>query len=234
MLRRPIEERFWEKVDKTEGCWIWKASRNSSGYGQLSTERGKGPVLAHRLSWLIHFGEIPKNRKVLQTCRNLICVRPDHLRLSPSGGSVKEKLNDYTVVRPSGCIEWVGATAHGYGNINLGGNKWRLAHRVAWELEHGPVQDGLWVLHSCDNPLCVNVEHLFLGTHDDNMEDMVSKGRSRKGVEHHNARLCDQDVCDIRYRHAAGENRQKIAADYGIAPGYVNKIVRREVWAHVE
>ena len=87
-MSKPIEDRFWEKVDKIGDCWVWKASRNSSGHGQLSTNRKKGPVLAHRLSWYLHFGEIPQNRVVVQVCGNRLCVRPDHLRLKPFGGVV--------------------------------------------------------------------------------------------------------------------------------------------------
>ena len=80
------------------------------------------------------------------------------------------------------CWTWLGAKLpKGYGKI--AGRDWRggwlYAHRVSWELHNGPVQDGLWVLHHCDNPSCVNPAHLFLGTNRDNMRDMQRKGRAR-------------------------------------------------------
>ena len=78
----------------------------------------------------------------------------------------------------TGCRIWTGGTLKdgGYGRVRFAGKDAR-AHRVAWILANGPIPTGLVVCHACDNPPCVNVEHLFLGTHDDNMADMVAKGR---------------------------------------------------------
>lgn len=77
------------------------------------------------------------------------------------------------------CIEWSGARdRQGYGRRRYQGRN-ALAHRVAWTEAHGPIAEGLDVCHRCDNPACVNIDHLFLGTHQDNMRDCKTKGRGR-------------------------------------------------------
>ena len=84
------------------------------------------------------------------------------------------------VTMGDGCWEWTG-TRHSWGYGLLGGRRkvHLRAHRVSWEIHFGPIPAGLYILHHCDNPRCVRPDHLFLGTHRDNMADMVKKGRWR-------------------------------------------------------
>lgn len=92
------------------------------------------------------------------------------------------RLTAKLAAQPNGCIAWTGYTNGGYGQLMVGGRTYR-AHRLAWELEHGPIPDGLLVCHTCDNPSCCNVDHLFLGTDLDNNRDKERKrrgGNSRK------------------------------------------------------
>lgn len=172
---KPFPERFWDKVEKSCGCWIWKGKKSDSGYG----------------------------------------------------------------------IVYVSASRR------------RMAHRVALELSSGEaVPDEIDVLHSCDNPPCVNPAHLFLGTHTDNMRDMVAKGRSfsqknpmmaiarmvpfRKrpplGELHHLATLDNTKVLAIRSFRAEGLTQKQIAARIQCGRSTVQRVlsgIGKGSWAHV-
>lgn len=136
------------------------------------------------------------------------------------------------------CWEWIGyLKPDGYGltrNINM---KKHNAHRVAWEIIHGEIPKGegyhgYCVLHKCDNRSCVNPSHLFLGTHKDNMRDMVSKGRlNRKGENNGRAKLTLNDVNKIRrlYKGKRGE-QTALGKQFGVAQNTIRDIVFNIHW----
>lgn len=137
----------------------------------------------------------------------------------------------------TGCWEWTGAKAHGYGRIYLDG-KVLPAHRVLYELAHGPIPLGLCGCHHCDNRACVNPDHLFLGTVADNHADMDAKGRraygdlvANKGTDHGRARLTEADVLEIRA--ALGVSQKSLARKFGIGATQVRRIRDREQWTHI-
>lgn len=92
------------------------------------------------------------------------------------------------VLTGDGCWEWSGATRNGYGVLQVGTHarpRVEYAHRLAWGAAHGEIADGAYVLHHCDNKLCVRAEHLFIGDHKENMRDGRSKGRWPSGEKWH-------------------------------------------------
>lgn len=101
--------------------------------------------------------------------------------MTMSTESLAKRFNEKIRHMPSQCVEFIGCHhPRGYGAISVNG-RLRRAHRVSFEMANGPIPDGLYVLHACDNPPCVNPDHLFLGTQSDNMLDCVSKGRYNNG-----------------------------------------------------
>ena len=138
----------------------------------------------------------------------------------------------------NGCIIWTGSVRpNGYGMIYIGSSKnSSSAHRAAWEIANGSIPEGLCVCHKCDNRLCVNIAHLFLGTHTDNMADMIRKGRKwiNTGERHPLAKLTEADVLTVRRRYAAGgETYKNIGDAYGVCSNTIRSIVRRRRWRHI-
>lgn len=140
------------------------------------------------------------------------------------------------VDKSGACWVWTGAhNKQGYGAIALYHTRPTFraapAHRVSWELHFGPISDGLWVLHRCDNPPCVRPDHLFLGTPQDNIDDMRAKGRARypglpTGERHPRAKLTDSQAAQIRARHAAGEiSHAALAREFGVGRWVVTRII---------
>jgi hypothetical protein len=151
--RRPFTDRFWEKVHKTEGCWLWTAASKKEGYGVI--------------------GAPDKPRRLLR------------------------------------------------------------AHRVSWEMAHGPIPPGMDVCHRCDVPACVRVDHLFLGAAADNLADMFAKGRQpdRRGEQGKRNKLSALDVQAIRAMHRAGDiGYRQLARRFGVDRTTIRAVIVRRSW----
>lgn len=136
---------------------------------------------------------------------------------------------------PNECWIWKGSRPDGrYGRMKDHGVA-VSAHRVSYELHHGPIPSEMQVLHKCDNPPCVNPNHLFIGTPLDNMQDKTKKGRAYtpKGKDNPSSRLDTEQVLDIRRRVREGEKQSHLGAEYGISQQTVSEIVHYKIWRHV-
>ena len=145
--------------------------------------------------------------------------------------------------KPHECWLWTGSVNHnGYGLMPVADGKLRRAHRFSYQLAKGPIPDGpgfhgFCVCHTCDNRLCVNPAHLYLGTQAENLADMRSKMRGkishRQGSAHHKAKLTEADVVEMREGFARGETGVSLARRYGVSVCVAIKIKHRKLWKHV-
>ena len=182
--------------EPTSGCWLWTGASLLSGYGEMYLDGRR--VLGHRASYEAHVGPIPTSVLVLHKCDTRACVNPQHLELGTRKGrprarttgvvrsttkfvpvDLKDRTEQLSIPEPNtGCHLWCGTVTKstGYGEIKVDGRK-TTGHRATWIAHHGDVPAGMVIMHSCDNRLCVNLDHLSVGTRRDNSRDMTRKGR---------------------------------------------------------
>lgn len=133
----------------------------------------------------------------------------------------------------SGCWLWLGAlNRQGYGKLALHGRRgtFELAHRTAWRLYHGPLPADVLVCHACDMPTCVNPDHLWLGTHQDNVRDCMQKGRlaSCQGSDNARAILNERQVREILN---SGSSIKALAATYGVSRSTIYAVLSGQNWS---
>lgn len=145
-----------------------------------------------------------------------------------------KRLHEFPIVGPndvfhhkykkldSGCWEWSGTkNGYGYGIFLLPGEKPVRAHRYMFELVNGPIPEGMVIMHKCDNPPCVNPDHLQLGTKDDNNKDTAKKRRHNYGLAHWRGKLSDEQVSAIK---TDTRSQIDIAKEYGVHPSHISRI----------
>jgi hypothetical protein len=132
------------------------------------------------------------------------------------------------------CWLWTGSIRNqfGYGRIRANNVTWPT-HRLSWVLANGPIPDGLWVLHRCDNPRCVRPDHLFLGTPKDNSQDRDAKGRHRvvRGERQGSSKLTVNQVREIRTLYATGSvSYRSLAQQFDVSVTTIGFIITRKRW----
>lgn len=138
-----------------------------------------------------------------------------------------------TVNTNTGCVEWkLHRNKLGYGTLKYK-QKAYMAHRFHWEYKNGKIPEGLIICHKCDNPCCINIDHLFVGTYKDNSEDMKSKGRGRYyyGEEHPSSKLTEELIISIK---SDTRSQYEIAKHFGISQSMVSQIKTNKSWSSVD
>jgi len=140
---------------------------------------------------------------------------------------------------PDECWQWLASLRKSYGQFGSLRNRWKAqAHRFAWEIVHGPIQQGLFVLHRCDNPPCVNPDHLYLGTQGDNMRECTRKGRRQRGDQHwtrrrpelFKTRLTPEKAAEIRAALVESKTSE-VAKRFGVSWYVVHNVRTGRRWA---
>ena len=153
-------------------------------------------------------------------------------------GTAEERLFRH-VEKTDSCWNWTGRlVGKGYGRVGLGGAgaKEILAHRLSYQMHKGPIPEGMVVMHKCDNPRCVNPDHLDAGTQSQNIKDAFSRGRKlmptkkARGEECGASKLMEADVLNIRESKLSFS---KLAAAYGVNKSTIERIKYRKTWRHI-
>jgi hypothetical protein len=206
----------------------WSISRNCRGPEGSQPGQGQDGISAHEVPRKYEYGGQQPDRSEAGVMRGY-------------RGSAIERFEKLYIPEPnSGCWLWLGATSYHnplttvllYGRFFIGdGSKPRIerAHRASWRLYRGPIPDKQLVCHSCDNTLCVNPDHLWLGSHKSNTQDMIAKGR-RKGNKSGRPKLTADQVISIR-----ADSRQQaiIAREYGVWRDVIWRIKTRRTWREI-
>ena len=229
-------ERFLDKAEITPTCWLWKGVLSSGSYGTFKPTGSKSEG-AHRISYKIFVGDIQKGLMVEHSCNNKHCVNPNHLKLVSHKDKKQRqiKLSEkdrffQKVEKTNGCWLWRGKKlSKGYGRFNLSRTgKDVLAHRYSYKFFKKEDPKNLQVMHTCDNPSCVNPEHLKLGTNNDNVQDMVNKNRNRKGWNHHLRKFNEKQSREIINLINEGWTQKQIADKMMCSQSCIAKIKKQK------
>lgn len=156
---------------------------------------------------------------------------------------IKLSYEKHVIRNENGCWDWKGPkTPFGYGVMSCS-KEYGIdrAHRASWIIHHGPIPEGMHVCHSCDFPPCSRPDHLWLGTHKQNNDDKIAKGRQaynkppiKKGSDNASAKLTEEQVREIKILIAKGHSCYGIAKDYGVSKQTILRIKNGVNWSHIK
>lgn len=229
------ERLFFDRVVKLEnGCWKWIGLLSCAGLPALETARKK-QISAVKYAKQVICGEPRSRGRFERVCDDILCVNPSHYH------NDWERLLNQLEPGENGCVNWIGDyDKDGYGMYFIDQKRVRVT-RALWEGKVGPIPEGLCCLHTCDRPICCAIEHLFLGTSNENTQDMIRKGRARYtgptspafGEDHHKAVLTEEIVREARQLRVQGMSVDDIAERLDVNKGTIWMAIVLKTWQHI-
>jgi hypothetical protein len=225
--RKPIEF----EINENE-CYIVTSHKpTNTGHVQFFVDGKKKHI--HRHMYEECFGEIKEGMVIKQSCGNKSCINPNHLYTAYQTDAF-HKVNigkrpiDFEI-NENGCFVVTSHKPTDTGHVQFGKKK-KGIHRHVYEQMFGEIEEGMVVRHSCDNPTCVNPEHLIVGTQRDNIQDMMDRDRN---AFYRIAKLNDEKVREIKIRLGEGEKPEHLFEEYGVSIQTIQSIKRGKTWKHV-
>lgn len=225
---------FWQRVIRGENeddCWGWIGRVGADGLAYLSVNGTGCSSPASRISWILHYSEVPHGARIMRRCNNKTCSNPAHLEAvctETAAARIWSRIN--VIDDENSCWDWTDTlTAAGYGKFTID-QKYVLPHRFVYEQENGPIPEGMFIMHMCDRPSCCRPSHLMLGTPRDNIDDMLRKGRQLSGERNPAAVLNWEQVREIRSRLLCGEKQLHLAWEYKVDASTIYAIATNRTW----
>jgi len=236
-----LELRLRSKINLADNsCWEWipliHDNENITNCSYKTKIQGKWKTV-QVVNYLYKQLVDPTNKiSLIPQCSNPKCVNPFHYKPNTLSNRFWKHVD---IGEIDDCWDWKHKIrANGYGRFNVTGkdkkgfNASRLAYMLHHDIDH--LEHDIFVCHKCDNRLCCNPNHLFLGTNKENMQDMRNKGRSARGERNGQAKLTDEQILSIRELWETGNYTQrKIGEMLSIAQSTVHGIVHHKRWKHI-
>jgi hypothetical protein len=214
--RRPLADRFWEKVDKSDGCWLWTGATSDRGYGSVNTGGRHGPTRStHRVAWELTHGPIPKGMVVCHSCDNPPCVRPDHLFLGTQRANLRDAAAKNRTMRGEDHV------FHRLTEAQV--LAIRRRHAEGTSQADLAREYGLHHQHVRNIVVGRNWRHLPISTNLGRIGD--------RGERHRSAKLTAEKVRAIR---ADPRVNHILATEYGVSDMAISNVKRRKTWGHVD
>lgn len=212
----PLEQRFWKHIQKTEYCWLWAGSKDKKGYGRIN--RNGSPILAHRLSWEIHFGLIPDGLSVLHRCDNPPCCNPEHLFLGDQLENMQDCSRKDRTTRGERSASGKLTTAEVTEIRSKYAAEYISQNQLAEEFGVSPatiseiIRGVIW-------------NHTFAS-------QATLKPHKARGSKVNGSKLVEADIAQIRSKAAQGVTQAELATEYGVSRRNINRIVNGKTWKH--